>query len=145
MQRGFPFCASLARTLIAANAIEGELETALDARGHQRFHARQIFRWIYKRGVTDIDAMTDLSRDLRATLANEFSLGTPALATRGFQEADAHVRATQPDVVICDLVVNNEERGWEIIEMLTLDPKTTGIPLIVCSAAVKSPTIRTTT
>ena len=31
------------------------LESALDARGHQRFHARQIFRWIYQRGVTDID------------------------------------------------------------------------------------------
>jgi 23S rRNA (adenine2503-C2)-methyltransferase len=58
------------------------LEAALEARGHKRFHARQIFRWIYKRGVTDIDAMTDLSRDLRATLAREFTLSTPALAQR---------------------------------------------------------------
>lgn len=57
---------------------------------------------------------------------------------RGFQDAHAHVRATQPDVVICDLVIKNEERGWGIIEMLTLDPKTTGIPLIVCSAAIRS-------
>jgi 23S rRNA (adenine2503-C2)-methyltransferase len=65
-----------------ANLERVALETALDARGHQRFHARQIFRWIYKHGVTDIDAMTDLSRDLRATLAKEFSLGTPALAQR---------------------------------------------------------------
>ena len=58
------------------------LESALESHGHQRFHARQIFRWIYKRGVTDIDAMTDLSRDLRATLAREFTLATPALAQR---------------------------------------------------------------
>jgi 23S rRNA (adenine2503-C2)-methyltransferase len=58
------------------------LESALDARGHQRFHARQIFRWIYKHGVTDIDAMTDLSRDLRATLARDFVLTTPGLAQR---------------------------------------------------------------
>ena len=65
-----------------ANLERGALETALDARGHQRFHARQIFRWIYKHGVTDIDAMTDLSRDLRATLASEFALNTPALAQR---------------------------------------------------------------
>src|ERR1700722_16103730 len=65
-----------------ANLERAALESALEARGHQRFHARQIFRWIYKRGVTDIDAMTDLSRDLRATLAQEFTLGTPALAQR---------------------------------------------------------------
>jgi 23S rRNA (adenine2503-C2)-methyltransferase len=58
------------------------LEAALAARGHKPFHARQIFRWIYKRGVTDIDAMTDLSRDLRADLARAFTLTTPALAQR---------------------------------------------------------------
>jgi 23S rRNA (adenine2503-C2)-methyltransferase len=58
------------------------LESALEARGHKRFHARQIFRWIYKHGVTDVDAMTDLSRDLRATVAREFTLTTPALAHR---------------------------------------------------------------
>jgi 23S rRNA (adenine2503-C2)-methyltransferase len=65
-----------------ANLERAALETALEARGHPRFHARQIFRWIYKHGVTDIDAMTDLSRDLRATLASEFALGTPGLAQR---------------------------------------------------------------
>ncbi|HET6957366.1 MAG TPA: 23S rRNA (adenine(2503)-C(2))-methyltransferase RlmN [Vicinamibacterales bacterium] len=58
------------------------LEAALAARGHKPFHARQIFRWIYKRGVTDVDAMTDLSRELRADLAREFTLTTPVLAQR---------------------------------------------------------------
>jgi len=58
------------------------LESALEARGHPRFHARQIFRWIYRRGVTDTDAMTDLSRELRAAVAREFTLSTPALAHR---------------------------------------------------------------
>jgi len=47
----------------------GELETALDARGVEPFHARQLYQWIYKRGVTDIDRMTDLSLALRATTA----------------------------------------------------------------------------
>jgi 23S rRNA (adenine2503-C2)-methyltransferase len=58
------------------------IEAALETRGHKRFHARQIFRWIYKHGVTDSSAMTDLSRELRATLAAEFTLSTPALAQR---------------------------------------------------------------
>ena len=41
-----------------------ELEAALESRGVERFHARQLYRWIYKRGVTDVDRMTDLSRTL---------------------------------------------------------------------------------
>lgn len=56
-----------------------ELEEALDARSVERFHARQIYRWIYKRGQRDVDQMTDLSRALRATLASEFSLTTPRI------------------------------------------------------------------
>jgi len=58
------------------------LEVALDERGHQRFHAGQIFRWVYHRGVIDPAAMTDLSRDLRATLANSFTLSTPEIVQR---------------------------------------------------------------
>jgi 23S rRNA (adenine2503-C2)-methyltransferase len=58
------------------------LEAALVERGHQKFHAGQIFRWIYRRGVADVAAMTDLSRDLRAALADEFVLTTPALVHR---------------------------------------------------------------
>jgi 23S rRNA (adenine2503-C2)-methyltransferase len=58
------------------------LEATLEALGHQRFHARQVFRWLYRRGITDAEAMTDLSRDLRAALAEHFTLGTPALVHR---------------------------------------------------------------
>jgi 23S rRNA (adenine2503-C2)-methyltransferase len=58
------------------------LEAALEARGHERFHARQIFQWIYGRGVTDPSAMTDLSRALRADLGGTFALSTPALEHR---------------------------------------------------------------
>jgi 23S rRNA (adenine2503-C2)-methyltransferase len=58
------------------------LEVALAERGHQRFHAGQIFQWLYRRGVTDPAAMTDLSRDLRAALANGFTLSTPEVVQR---------------------------------------------------------------
>src|SRR5689334_5675514 len=59
-----------------------ELETALETRGHERFRARQIFGWLYKRGVADPAAMTDLSRELRATLAADFTVSTPVLTHR---------------------------------------------------------------
>ena len=58
------------------------LEAALEARGHERFRARQIFGWLYKRGVSDVAAMTDLSRELRATLSSEFTIARPALEHR---------------------------------------------------------------
>jgi 23S rRNA (adenine2503-C2)-methyltransferase len=58
------------------------LEAALVARGHEGFRAGQIFRWVYRRGVTDPAAMTDLSLELRAQLADEFALTTPTLEQR---------------------------------------------------------------
>ncbi len=54
-----------------------ELEQALERLGHPRFHARQIFQWVHKRGVTDFAAMSDLGRDLRAQLAAQFTITTP--------------------------------------------------------------------
>ena len=58
------------------------LEVSLAERGQERFRAQQIFGWIYRRGVTDIAAMSDLSKDLRATLARDYTLTTPALVAR---------------------------------------------------------------
>jgi 23S rRNA (adenine2503-C2)-methyltransferase len=60
----------------------GELETALVARGHQRFHARQILSWIYAKGVADFEKMTDLSRPLRADLAEHFRISTPTVIAK---------------------------------------------------------------
>jgi 23S rRNA (adenine2503-C2)-methyltransferase len=57
-----------------------ELEAALRARGFAPFHARQIYRWIYKSNVTDIDQMTNLSKELRTALADGFSVSTPVIA-----------------------------------------------------------------
>jgi 23S rRNA (adenine2503-C2)-methyltransferase len=59
-----------------------ELEAALAARGHEPFRARQIFRWIYRRGVVDAERMTDLPHALRAAIATEFAITTPTLVDR---------------------------------------------------------------
>jgi 23S rRNA (adenine2503-C2)-methyltransferase len=59
-----------------------ELETALASLGAQRFHARQIYGWIHKRGVTDFAKMTDLSRELRALLQASCTIGTPTIAKK---------------------------------------------------------------
>ena len=41
-----------------------------------------------------------------------------------------------PDAVILDIRIGHEENGWMILNLLTLDPATRPIPVIVCSAAV---------
>jgi len=58
------------------------LEDALEASGHERFRARQIFQWLYRRGVSDIRAMTDLRRELREQLAADFTVHTPTIVHR---------------------------------------------------------------
>jgi 23S rRNA (adenine2503-C2)-methyltransferase len=70
-------------TVVRIDAAELELheiEGHLQALGLPRFHGRQIFQWIHRRGVTEFDAMTDLGRELRAALPDHFSIGTPAVA-----------------------------------------------------------------
>lgn len=60
----------------------GQLEHLLRDSGVEPFHARQLYRWVFKRGVTDFDRMTDLSKSLRAQLAARFAISTPAIAAR---------------------------------------------------------------
>jgi 23S rRNA (adenine2503-C2)-methyltransferase len=56
-----------------------ELASILEAAGTPRFHAIQIYRWIYRRGATGVEGMTDLSRSLRGRLAAEFRFSTPRI------------------------------------------------------------------
>ena len=58
------------------------LEQLLADMGIERFRARQLFGWIYERGVVSFDAMTNLPRDLRERMASEFFVATPQLVAR---------------------------------------------------------------
>src|SRR5512138_78047 len=59
-----------------------ELEQFLAGLGEERFHARQIYQWVYKRGVTEFARMSDLSKGLREKLAVELRLATPRVVAR---------------------------------------------------------------
>ena len=54
-----------------------ELEAALVGEGYQPFHARQTYRWIHRRGITNPDEMTDLPLALRSRLQAAFAISTP--------------------------------------------------------------------
>jgi 23S rRNA (adenine2503-C2)-methyltransferase len=59
--------------------------------GEKPFHARQVMRWIYQRGVTDFAAMTDLSKSLRAHLPDVASVELPGVLSR-HDSADGTVK-----------------------------------------------------
>ena len=44
--------------------------------GEPRYRGEQIWRWVHARGATSLDQMTDVSKELRARLAGQVSLGT---------------------------------------------------------------------
>jgi len=50
-----------------------------DELGQPAFRVGQIWRWVHARGVTSFDEMTDLSKSLRAVLAERCELGTLAV------------------------------------------------------------------
>jgi 23S rRNA (adenine2503-C2)-methyltransferase len=54
-----------------------ELEEAVRAMGHQAFRARQLWQWLWRKGVRDFSDMTNIARDFREQLAREWSLGWP--------------------------------------------------------------------
>lgn len=53
------------------------------------------------------------------------------------QGAFEQIKASQTDIVVCDLMFDNAPAGWALLDMLYLDPTTRAIPLILCSAATR--------
>ncbi|HCJ22010.1 MAG TPA: 23S rRNA (adenine(2503)-C(2))-methyltransferase RlmN, partial [Erythrobacter sp.] len=51
-------------------------EAGLDAK-QAKLRAKQVFHWLYHRGVTDFEAMTDIAKTMRPWLAERFYIGRP--------------------------------------------------------------------
>ncbi|MFA5287384.1 MAG: 23S rRNA (adenine(2503)-C(2))-methyltransferase RlmN [Candidatus Omnitrophota bacterium] len=49
-----------------------ELEDKLKTFGVQKYHAKQIFSWVYKKSALDFSEMSDLPKDLRDKLKDNF-------------------------------------------------------------------------
>jgi 23S rRNA (adenine2503-C2)-methyltransferase len=65
--------------VVAADKVEvksllfNELQEELHKLGEPSYRARQIADWLYEKRANSFDEMTDLSRELRAQLANQFA------------------------------------------------------------------------
>ena len=73
------------RPAAAPTSLAGQGRAALLARltelgvpaREQRMRVAQLWHWIYHRGATDFAAMTTIGKEMRAALAQSFSLGRP--------------------------------------------------------------------
>lgn len=64
-----------------------ELEAEFARAGFEKFRARQVWQWIYNRGVTDFAAMTNLAKPARERLAEHYVVERP-LAVKDLQSDD---------------------------------------------------------
>ncbi len=58
-----------------------ELEGFVAGFGAKPFRARQLLKWIYRRGESDFSRMTDLARDFRAGLATRAEVAVPEIVS----------------------------------------------------------------
>ena len=53
-----------------------ELQDYLTGQGSEKFRAEQLYRWVYQKGVTNFDDMSNMAKDFRSKLSEilEFKL-----------------------------------------------------------------------
>ena len=59
-----------------------DLEQAVVAAGLPKFRARQLWRWVWRHGLTSFEEMSDLGKPVRQTFSEMFSLARPAVTSR---------------------------------------------------------------
>jgi two-component system response regulator GlrR len=83
--------------------------------------------------INDDTTFLELMRELL-----EVEEGYEVLICKEWDGAFQFVKEQRPDLIIQDIRIGGEETGWTILNLLTLDPQTRPIPVIVCSAAIES-------
>ena len=84
--------------------------------------------------INDTVAILEL---FRAILEDEgYQVTTDGFAT----ESTALLKRVidlHPDVIILDLLIVDEQRGWQFLQMLKMARQTSSIPVIVCTGAAR--------
>ena len=81
--------ASARKSLLGLSS--AELEGLITAAGLPKFRARQLWRWVWRHGLTNFDEMTDLGKTVRAKFSRMFHADRPAVARR-LQSCDGTIK-----------------------------------------------------
>ncbi len=69
-----------------------ELEMLLDELSEKKFRAKQVFSWLHQKRVFDFEEMTDLSKDLRQKLSDNFEISVPDIERKLMSQKDGTVK-----------------------------------------------------
>lgn len=69
-----------------------ELSAQIKDMGLPKFRAGQIFEWLHKYGVSSFDEMTNLSKELRASLSNDFYIADCIIEEKYVSSIDSTVK-----------------------------------------------------
>ena len=86
-----PVVGSLLQKINLVGLSFGELEAKVMALGLPKFRAKQVWRWIWRHGLTNFDEMSDLSKPIRKLLGMQFSADRPAVSKR-LQSVDGTIK-----------------------------------------------------
>ena len=86
-----PVVGSLLQKINLVGLSFGELEAKVMALGLPKFRAKQVWRWIWRHGLTNFDEMSDLSKPVRKLLGMQFSADRPAVSKR-LQSVDGTIK-----------------------------------------------------
>lgn len=81
--------------------------------------------------INDSQEILDLIRELLEEEGYRVTTRTAALPTPD------EIAALQPDVVILDYIWETRDSGWRLLLLLRDDPRTSDLPLILCTGAIQ--------
>ena len=67
-----------------------EIAEQISKLGEKSFRAKQLWQWLYYHGVSDFEKMTSFSKDLRAKLAENFTITRPKIVTEQISVDKTH-------------------------------------------------------
>ena len=89
-----------------------QIEAYFESLGEKKFRSKQVFEWLWLKHAHSFEAMTNLSRELRTQLDNNFSL--PALKVDATQySADGTIKSrfrTADDHLVEGVLIPTESR-----------------------------------
>lgn len=85
--------------------------------------------------VNDTKEILDAFRAILEDEGYRVSLDNFSALDAGQKLAD--VKELGPDAIILDFLFGDEPLGWQFLQLLRMDRQTAGIPIVVCTAAVR--------